>query len=847
MPLDRPRPPVQSYRGHRRLLDLPGSLAGSVAALGRREGATGFMTLLAGFQGLMHRYSGQESVVVGTPIANRERPELEDLIGFFANTLALRADFTGDPGFAGLLAQVREAALGAYAHQDLPFEKLVEELQVERDLSRHPLFQATLVVQNATMPPLELPGLELSLLEVDWGTTAFDLSLFFWETALWEHLEPGLSLVANYNADLFDAPTVERLVGQLERLLAAAMAEPDRRLSTLTFLSQAERHQLLVEWRGDSFPASSESCLHRCFEHHAVARPDSIAVEYGGVTLTYGELGRRADRLAYALSRRGAGPEAIVALYLDPSPALIEVILAVLKAGCAYLPLTPDLPRERLALMLEDVRPALVVTCHDLQKSLPEGGFPVVLLDQDLRGESRELPEVSAEALAYVLYTSGSTGRPKPVGVPHRAIGRLVPAEGYVALRAEDRVGQIASPAFDAFTFELWAALAHGARLVGLGREEVLSADRFAMELRRREVSVLFLVTALFDRLAGAAPEAFGELRYLLFGGEEANPERVRDVLAAGRPGHLLHVYGPTEATTFSAWDEIEEIDAKSTALPIGRPLDGTELYVLDQAGDLAGLGIEGDLHVGGSGVARGYLGRPAATAEVFLPDPFSGRPGARLYRTGDRARFLAEGRLEFRGRRDRQVKIRGFRVEPEEVRSALARHPAVEEAAVTVREDRPGGRSLVAYVAPRAGAAGPVTAELGAFLRERLPAYMLPADFVILAALPRTPGGKLELTALPPPPNDEPSQAEGVPPSTPAESGLAAIWREILRRDRISVDDDFFALGGHSLDAVQVLARVRRDFGVELPVRTLYENPTLAGLARAVACMSTKGSRPQQ
>jgi amino acid adenylation domain-containing protein len=842
LPFDRPRPAVQTSRGGNVYAVVARPLLERLQALGQRAGATLFMVLLAGLAALLTRLTGEEDMVVGSPIANRRNPQIEPLIGFFLNMLALRLRTGGNPGFRALVARVRETALGAYAHQDLPFERLVEELGVGRDLSRHPLFQTTLVLQNAPMPPLSLPGLTAGLLDVDWGTTAFDLGLFFWETALWERLEEGLSLIANYNADLFDATTIRRWVEQLDRLLQEAAAEPERPLGDLSLLSAAERHQALAEWSGEAAGAAGgpwEVCLHRRFERQADARPDAVALEDAGGALTYGELDRRADRLARRLLRRGLAPEPVVALCLEPSAELVVAIVATLKAGGAYLPLAPDLPAERLALLLSDARAALVVTRQALLPCLPAASPPVLCWEEISGGEQEgtERPpgeEAGPAALAYVLFTSGSTGRPKAVGVPHRAVARLV--LGDLGVEPGDRVARAATPSFDAFTYELWAPLLHGACSVGLGREVVLSPHRLAAELARRRVDDLFLPTALFERLAAEAPAAFAGLRRLLFGGETVSPARVRAVLAAGPPERLLHVYGPTEATTFSS-SFVVRAAAGPAAVPVGRPLAGTALHVLARDAAPAGIGIEGELHLAGAGLARGYLECPAATAAAFVPHPSSGEPGARLYRTGDRARFLADGNLELRGRRDQQVKIRGFRVESEEVRAALARHPAVAEAAVVAHEPQPGDRRLVGYAVARQGAEAPTGPELAAFLRERLPPYMVPAAVVILAALPRTAGGKLDAAALPIPSRDEVAGSGAfVAPATAAEERLAALWGEVLGRERIGAHDDFFALGGHSLHAVQALARIRRAFGVDLAVRALYETPTLAGLARAVA-----------
>ena len=860
LPCDRPRPAIQTFRGGNVYAVVRRPLLEGLRALGQGEGATLFMVLLAGFGTLLARVTGQEDMILGSPIANRRHPQIEHLMGFFLNMLALRVRTAGDPTFRQLEGRVRETALGAYAHQDLPFERLVEELRIERDLSRHPLFQTTLVLQNAAMSPLTLPGLTVGLLDVDWGTAAFDLGLFFWETALWERLEEGLSLIANYNADLFDDTSVRRLVAQLDRLFREAVAEPDRRLSDLSLLSVAERHQILVEWRRGldgcaASEANQEVCLHRLFERQAAERPHAVALDDLDGMVTYGELDRSADRLAGALRRRGIRAGSVVALCLESGAELATAILATLKAGGAYLPLDPRLPERRLAVMLGDARAALVVTRAGLQANLPAASPPLLFLAASAAGTGGEetadpaRQDAGPAALAYIVFTSGSTGRPKGVGVPHRAVVQLVLGAGpvFVALAPGDCAARAASPSFDAFTFELWAPLLHGARSVGLESEVLLSPHRLAAELARRKVDTLFVATALFERLSADAPATFAGLRQLLFGGEAVDAARVRAVLSAGPPERLLHVYGPTEATTFSSWHSVRDVPSRAAAVPVGRPLAGTGLCVLDEHRAPVGMGVEGDLYISGATLARGYVGDPAATAEAFVPDPFPARPGDRLYRSGDRARLLADGNLELRGRRDQQVKIRGFRVDLGEVRAALARHPAVAEAAVVARERRPGDRALMGYAAPRAGVEAPAAAELTSFLKERLPQYMVPATMTILATLPRTAGGKLDVAALPPP-SREVAGAAGVfaAPSTPEEMRLAVLWSELLGREPIGAQDDFFELGGHSLHAVEALARIRRAFGVDLAVRALYETPRLADLARTLA-RARRAARPER
>jgi amino acid adenylation domain-containing protein len=834
LPTDRPRPPVQRFHGAMRYSVIPRPLLERLQSLSQAEGATLFMTLLAAFDALLHRWTGQEDVVVGSPIANRNQKQVEGLLGFFVNMLALRTPVTGDLTFRQLLGRAKEVALGAFAHQDLPFELLVRELDLPRDLSRHPLFQVSLVVQNAPMPPLELPGLSVSLVEVDWGTTAYDLSLFFWETALWENLQEGLSLIAAYSTDLYDEPTISRLVEHLKRLLAVVVEDPDIRLRDLEILSPAERHQLVREWSdggGDAIPAEP---LHRLVEARAAAHPDAPAAEFGARSLTRAELEDRAGRLARHLQRLGVAPEGPVALLLPPSLDLVVASLATLKAGGTCLPVDPELPAERIHWMLSDSGARAVVTRGDLEARLPAGtSVPVLLLDRDPDPASGESGapldvQVDPDALAYLLYTSGSTGVPKAVGLAHRSVVRMALGDGPARLLPEDRVAHAASPSFDAALWEIWAPLLAGACIVGLEREALLSPRLLERELAGRRISVLFLPTALLHALAGEAPEALAGLRRLLFGGEPADPVAVRAVLAGARPERLVHLYGPAEATTYATLQAISGVPQGASAVPVGRPAPGRWIYLLDAALCPVPLGVEGEVWIGGEGLARGYAGAPDATAACFLPDPFSGVPGARLYRTGDRGRFLSGGELELRGRADEQIKVRGFRIEPGEVRAGLTSHPAVAEAAVVAREGR-----LEAFAVLRPGY-GPAPGELLAALRRRLPPWMVPSRLAILPALPRTAAGKVDLRALPEIAAARPE--DGLAPRTPEERAVAEIWREVLGRGISSVREDFFEMGGQSLDAARATARAARAFGVDLTVRTLYEAPTVEAFAERLA-----------
>ncbi|HEV3468924.1 MAG TPA: amino acid adenylation domain-containing protein [Pyrinomonadaceae bacterium] len=841
LPADRPRTAARTRAGARRQITLAKSLTEALKELSRREGATLFMTLLAAFQALLHRYTGRDDVTVGAPIANRTRSEVEPLIGFFVNTLLMRTSFAGDPTFRELLARVRETALGAYAHQDLPFEKLVEELQPERGLGRTPLFNVSFALQNAPAVALRLRGLTAEPLELDRAASKFDLNFQMSEEA------GALRASATYATDLFEPATVERMLGHFRTLLEAVAADPARRVSELPLLTDAERRQLIFEWNDTATPYPRRS-VKELFEAQAERRADEPAVVFGEERLTYGELNRRANRLAHHLSRRGVGPEVRVGVLSERSPSMVLAWLAVLKAGGAYVHLDPSNPPGRIRLMLEDAGVSVLLTEGHAAEGLPTEGVEVVSL-----GAGRELiarasednpPNLaSAESAACVIYTSGSTGRPKGVSVPHRAIVRLVCDTNYVSLDAADGVAQAASASFDAALFEVWGALVHGARLVGIERELYLSPRDFAAQLRERRVTVMFLTTALFNQIAAAAPSAFAPLRCLLFGGEKPSPQAVREVLRAGPPRRLLHVYGPTEGTTFASWHEVRDVPESAATIPIGLPVSNTRIHVLDERLRLVPAGVPGELYIGGDGLARGYLDNPRLTAERFLPDPFGAAPGARLYRTGDIARRLSDGRLEFIERRDAQVKLRGHRVEPGEIESALCAHPAVKQAAVLVAGAGDQDRRLVAYVACDPRGEETLTADLRAYLKGKLPDYMLPAELVLLDALPLTPNGKVDrrsLSSLAPVRARPAGSYE--PPRGPLERRLAEIWEEVLGVRPVGVRDNFFDLGGHSLLAASMMDRVERLCGRKLPLAVLFEEATVEHLARAFGRQPPEG-----
>ena len=841
LPSDHPRPAVRSFRGAVERLELDQELSERLRALSQRESVTLFMLLLAVFKVLLLKYSGQADIVIGADVANRNRAETENLIGFFVNMLVLRTELSGDPTFRELLHRVREVCLEAYAHQDLPFEKLVEELQPERSLSYAPLFQVVFALQNAPAKTLQLPELTLSTVETESDTAKFDL--------IFSLLESNKRLVGNmeYSTDLFEAETIKRMLGHFQTLLAAVVADPAQQLSTLPLLTEAEEQQL-AEWNNTTREYPREACIHELFEAQVARTPEAVAVKFGDREISYRELNGRANQVAHYLRSRGVGPEVCVGVCLERSVDLVVALVAILKAGGAYVPLDPSYPQERLAFMLDDAQVQVLLTHSSLAEKFNEyRGYTICLDDEESKEEDAaqsETPAAGAENLAYVIYTSGSTGQPKGVGVTHRAIHNLVRGTNYVTLEESDVVAQVSNSSFDAATFEIWGALLSGARLVIIEKDVALAPHALAAQLEEHGVTVMFLTTALFNHMARELPAAFRGLRHLLFGGEAVEPKWVREVLEKGRPGRLLHVYGPTETTTFAMWHEVTSVVEHAHTVPIGQPLTNVQIYLLDEHLRPVPVGVPGGLYIGGSGLARGYLDRPALTAERFIPDPFSSEPGARLYQTGDLARFLTDGNVEFLGRSDQQVKIRGFRVEPGEVEALLSAHPQVAQAAVVVCEDEPGERHLVAYFVAKEGqtcGAG----ELRRHLAARLPVYMVPSAFVQLDELPLNANGKVDRKALPPPGEGRPElEAKFVAPRSTVERRLAGFYAEVLGVQTVGVEDDFFELGGHSLRAMQVISRVRDCFNVELPLSQFFETGTLADVARRVELLAAQASR---
>ncbi|HEY0729728.1 MAG TPA: amino acid adenylation domain-containing protein, partial [Pyrinomonadaceae bacterium] len=794
--------------------------------VGRENAATLFMTLMAAFNVLLWRYTQQDEILVGTPIANRNRAETESLIGFFVNTLVLRSKLDHHITLREFLAQVRETTVGAYGHQDVPFEKLVEELQPERSLNRQPLFQVLFTLQVAE--EMKLGGLELNWVDTKSDVTKFDLSLFMTET------ETGLYSWFEYNTDLFDESTIARMLKHFHTLLEEIAANPDARLSELSLMTGEEREQIKA-WNQTQSEYERDQCVHQLVELQAARRPDALAVVFGEKLISYGELNRRTNQLARYLRRHGVGLETRVGVLMQRSADWIVALLGILKAGGVYVPLDGSYPAQRLRFMVEDAEVKVLLT----ENGQPElDAAEVVNLDQaweQLSTENAENLEHVAlpENLAYLMYTSGSTGQPKGVGVTHQAINRLVRNTDYVKFEESDRVAQTSNASFDVATFEIWGALLNGSRLVVLEKDTVLSPAELGRQLMDQQISVLFLTTALFHLMAQGRPEIFASLTYVIFGGDAADAQFVQRVLENGKPRHLVNGYGPTEGTSFTTSYEAQEKDIGARTTPIGRPLPNTDAWVMDRETQMVPVGVAGELHIGGDGLARGYLPRPALTAEKFVPHPYSAEPGARLYRTGDLVRYQDDGNIEFLGRMDQQVKVRGFRVELGEIESSLNQYWAIVESVVVAGKDASGETRLIAYVVPEEGVE-PTSAEIWTFLQEKLPSYMLPSVFVTIKELPLTPNGKVDRRALPVPEQigDEVGP-DFIAPRTEMEEMVAEIWRQTLGITQVGVGSNFFDLGGHSLLGTRVMSQIRENCGIELPLRVLFEAPTIAGLAR--------------
>ncbi|HLH25146.1 MAG TPA: amino acid adenylation domain-containing protein [Chloroflexota bacterium] len=842
LPTDFPRPVTRSGRGARHFFLIDTELLDAAKALSRSAGATLYMTLLAAFKTLLYRWTRQEDLLVGAPVAGRGHVDTEPLVGFFINNLVLRTDLSGEPTFRELLARVRAVTLEAYANQDVPFEKLVETLQPDRDPSRPPLFQVLFSLQNMDLEDVQLADLTVQPIIFECTTSRFDLSF-----ELYERPE-GMCIAVEYNTDLFAETTIRRLADHYATLLAAIVATPDARISELPLLTAAERQQVLVDWNQTQAPYPRAAGVQQLFEAQAARVPDAVAVEFAGQQITYRALNHRANQLARHLQSLGVGPETIVGVYLERSLDMVVALLGILKAGGAYLPLDPLFPPDRLAYMLEDSRASVLLTQAKLDGTLRPREATVVCLDaewpriaehraENLRGTG--VPD----RLAYVLYTSGSTGRPKGVQIPHGALTNfLCSMRETPGLASADVLVAVTTLSFDIAGLELFLPLITGARVVLVSSAVAVDGVALRAVLETSGATIMQATPATWRLLLAAGWEGAPTFR-VLCGGETLPSELAAQLLA--RCGSLWNMYGPTETTI---WSTIARITAADGPIAIGRPIANTQTYVLDARLQPVPIGVPGELYIGGDGLARGYLNQPELTAQKFIPNPFAAPAGtaagggqsARLYRTGDLVRYRADGTLEYLQRVDHQVKIRGFRIELGEIESVLEQHPAVRQAVVVAREDSPGDKRLVAYVTPAREDVLP-TAELREHLKEKLPSYMVPAVLVPLAALPLTPNGKVDRQALPAPEATRGERATPfVAPRSEVERQIAAIWQAVLCVETVGLDDNFFDLGGHSLLILQVHSQLCRAFTTDLTIAQMFQYPTVRALADYI-------QRPQQ
>jgi amino acid adenylation domain-containing protein/non-ribosomal peptide synthase protein (TIGR01720 family) len=878
LPTDNPRPAVQSLRGARQTLILPQSLTEALKSLSQKEGVTLFMVLLAAFKTLLYRYTGQTDLVVGTPIANRNQIETENLLGCFINTLVLRTNLSNNPSFRELLARVRETTLAAYAHQDLPFEQLVKELQPERTLSHNPLFQTMFVFQDSPLQALELPGLKLTPSIVDSGFAEFDLTLFLEDTKL------GLMGALEYSTDLFRADTINRMIGHWQTLLAGIVSHPDENISKLPLLTKFEENQLLVDWNQTTTDYAKDQCIHQLFEAQVERTPNAVAVVFADQQLTYRELNEKANQLAHYLQKLGVQPEVPVGICVERSLEMAIAILAILKAGGAYVPIDPNYPQERVAYILANSQALVLLTQEKLIKELPEHQTCVVCLDTDWQAisqESRSNPFsiTESENLAYVIYTSGSTGTPKGVLITHKSLVNFTEAAVVeYGLTEGDRVLQFASISFDAAAEEIYPCLTCGGTLV-LRTDEMLSdGQTFLQKCQDLKLTVLDLPTAYWQQLMSDIATAHlrlpDSLRLVIIGGEQAQGKQVEIWQnCVGDRQELINTYGPTEATVVATTYKLPlaPTDNPSLKIPIGRPIPNAQTYVLDKYLQPVPIGVVGELYISGVGIARGYLNRPDLTADKFIPHPFSNQLGARLYKTGDLVRYRQDGNIEFLGRIDNQVKVRGFRIELGEIESVLSQHPAVREVVLLAREEKAGNKRLVAYIVPNKQSRGQedliagsdrfqseipkqetqdldnsnihhsaLSHDLRNFVKEKLPEYMIPAAFVFLEVMPLTPNGKVNLQALPAPEQQTPEIASAfIAPETTVEKQLATIWAQVLGREKVGIKDNFFALGGDSILSLQVVSKAR-EAGLKLTPKQIFQYQTIAELVAVVSTTET-------
>jgi amino acid adenylation domain-containing protein len=835
LPSDHPRPSVQTYRGAVTSFQCDRNLTQQLGALSQRSGVSLFMTLFTAFTVLLYRYSGQQDLVIGSPIANRHHVEIENLIGFFANTLPLRIKVDNNPTFEKLLTQVQEIILEAYSHQSLPFDLLVDELKTERHLSHNPIVQVMFAFQNSPLPSIKLPNLEISqTVSFDSGSVRFDLEMHLWESP------DGLRGDVVYSTDLFESETIQRLIGHFQTLLEGIVSNPQQRVAELPILTEIEKQKILIEWQQTQTAYPRDKNIHQLFEEQVVKTPDAIAIVFGDRQLTYQELNQRSNQLAHHLQKLNISSDVLVGIYIERSIEMVVGLLGILKAGGAYVPLDPSYPQERLDYMIENAKVPVVLTLEKFLSKLSHVGKTISLdMDwQNLSQESDRNPTSSSTCkhLAYVEYTSGSTGKPKGVCIEHQSVVRLVKNTNFHNFTADEVYLQLAPISFDASTFEIWGSLLNGAKLA-IMPINTPSLEDLGKAIREYKVTTLWLTTGLFNLMVDERLEDLRSLRYLLTGGDALSVPHVHQFLKKIETCRLVNCYGPTENTTFTTCAHLKSGSTQlGISVPIGKPISNTQVYILNSSLQPLPIGVAGELYIGGDGLARGYLHNPILTSDKFIQNPFNSSSSEYLYKTGDLAKYLSDGNIDFLCRIDFQVKIRGFRIELTEIESILIQHPDIREVVVIAIEDQLGNKQLVAYVVPEAPASDnkPLsTAILRASLREKVPDYMIPSTFVILDAIPLNPNGKLDRKNLPALTVEVLRGDQAfVTPINPTETLMANVWSQVLGLEQVGVNDNFFDIGGNSLLVIQVHNQLQQILNRDISIVDLFRYTTIKALA---------------
>lgn len=825
LPIAKPHPLHSSFKGSIETLLLPDSLTRGLQKLGHAQGSTLFMTTMAAFRTLLFRYTNEAEVVLGSPVANRTKVEIEDLVGCFVNTAIFRTQLSGELTFTEVLSRVKEGALETYEYQDIPFEKIVEELQPERALDRNPLVQILFMCHKANIQPIVLPDISFTPFLVDRKGAQLDMTFYLLER------DEGLRVGCDYRSDLFDRSDIRRFLEHYETLLYGIVADPDIPICELPLLREEELHQVLVEWNDTAVDYPSDKTIHQLFEEQVRRTPDAVAVVFGTDRMTYSELNRRANQVAHHLRSNGVRPENLVGICLERSVEMVVGILGILKAGGAYVPLDPAYPEERILFMLEDSEAAVLLTTEKLVDGLSHYPGKVVHLDSDaeriaLEEDENPSPLTNQDNLAYVIYTSGSTGKPKGVQIEHRAFVNLLSSMMQEpGMSASDVLIAVTTLSFDIAGLELFLPLISGATVIVASREVAADGNALMGLIASTGATMMQATPATWRLLLEAGWRGADSFKILC--GGEALPRDLANELV-GRCGSLWNMYGPTETTI---WSSVCKITSTAGPVFLGKPIANTQFYILDSNLQLLPVGVAGELHIGGDGLARGYFNQPVLTAGKFISNPLAGSAPAKLYKTGDLVRRLEDGNIEFLGRLDNQVKLRGFRIELGEIEAAISGHPSVRESIAIVREDQPGDKRLVAYLVGDDDL-GPSVGELRSYLKEKLPEYMVPTAFVRLKMLPLTPNGKVDRRALAPPDISEEQDKVFVAPRSALEKMVADLWAEVLGVERVGVHDDFFELGGHSLIGTQLMSRVRALFEIELPMSTLFDASNVAAMA---------------